>query len=67
MSVRPGRLVQRKTGNITGVLVNVERSKSNPDNSECEVAFGFLSVDDAKQSKNYRPSKIRLKYLKFLN
>lgn len=67
MAIRPGRLVQRKMGTVTGVLFNVACAEIDSDNSEVEVAFGFLSIDDARRAKNLHLSKIKLKHLKLFN
>lgn len=64
MEIRPGKLVQRRLGGGVGVLMDIQGASDDAENKDCEVAFGYLSVADAKKSDSKNWPKIKLKHLK---
>lgn len=53
MNYTIGSLVKRKVGGVIGVLMASAPAEGEQTGFACEVAFGYLTIDDAQQNKAY--------------
>ena len=67
MTIKTGRIVKRKFGDIVGVVME---SKEDPQRSSgllCKIAFGYMTVQDAKVLNPSKWINVNSNDLVFLN